>query len=288
VIVGPARSTAAIVLLSMAGQAIAADDVNHRRSAAGPRVEPIRQVTYTPHLRANSVNAERYVVKGLCEGQGIREISEILKHADFEEMWAFLPRAHGAGECEWHEIGREEKSGRNRSTLRVDMNYLAELIAGNPEIHVLHFHPLKYFECATREECPKQAAAGQTAGVDKRWIADLVFSMPSPSDVHFMMNVTSRFFRRHLGRGKIKHSVVTPYGVVEYGLTGKGLARYDAERDGRSEGLYITWVVASALDDDRVEGVIKEKPASLSAAVPKLARTLNSEFLRVVHTPQVP
>jgi hypothetical protein len=72
---------------------------------------------------------------------------------------------------------------------------------------------------------------------------------------------------------------------VDYGLTDKGLAKYDSERNGRSEGLYITWVVASALDDDRVTLIVKENPLSIRAAVRRLAQTLNTEFLRVVHTP---
>jgi hypothetical protein len=68
---------------------------------------------------------------------------------------------------------------------------------------------------------------------------------------------------------------------VDYGLTDKGLAKYDSERNGRSEGLYITWVVASALDDDRVALVLKKNPLSIGAAVRRLAQTLNTEFLRV-------
>lgn len=256
-----------------------------RRSAAAPGVELVRQVRYLPHLRANFSNAERYVVKGVCERQGIRQISRILRESYVEEMWAFLPRARGTRDCEWHEIGRQETSEHDMSNLRVDMGYLAEIMADNTEIYLLHFHPLKYFECAARRDCRKQAAAGGTAAFDRRWITDLVFSMPSPSDVHFMMDVTSRFFRRHQGRGKIRHGVVTPYGVVDYGLTDKGLARYDSERHGRSEGLYVAWVVASALDNDHVERIVRDNPRSISAAVQRLARALNTEFLRVVHSP---
>jgi hypothetical protein len=279
---------AAIMLLlawATAGHSMAAEDADTRRSLSGAVAESVREIRYSPNLRANLSNAERYVVKGVCERQGLREIARILRRSGFEEMWAFLPRAHGAQDCQWHEIGREEKSESDRSYLRVDMGYLVELMAENTEIHLIHFHPLKYFECADRGDCPKQMAAGHTGAADKRWITDLVYSMPSPSDVHFMMDVTSRFFRRHQGQGKIRHSVVTPYGVVDYGLTDKGLAKYDSERNGRSEGLYITWVVASALDDDRVTLIVKENPLSIRAAVRRLAQTLNTEFLRVVHTP---
>lgn len=238
-------------------------------AATAAAAEPVRPIRYTTELRANAANAERYVVQGVCERRGVGQMQEILQHAHFEEMWAFLP-----GGCQWHEIGREEKSGDDRATLRVDMAYLETLMAENDEVRVYHFHPLKYFECASAS-CPRGG----------RWVTDLVFSMPSASDVHFMMEVTSRFYRKRRDGGTIGHRVVTPYGVVDYGLTARGLAKYDAERDGRSEGLYITWVVASALDDERVRQLVEEHPGGIASAIRRLSQTLNTEFLRVVYTP---
>ena len=277
-----------IVLLligGMAGDSTAAYGADARLSASASGPELPREIRYSPRLLANHANAERYVVNGRCESDGVREIAEILKRSDFEEMWAFLPRAHGTQDCQWHEIGRQEKSESDGAYVRVDMAYVEALMAENTEIHLYHFHPLRYFECAARSDCPREAAAGQTGPVDPRWITDLVFSMPSPSDVHFMMDVTSRFHRRHQGRGTIGHRVVTPYGVVDYGLTDQGLAKYDAERHSRSEGRYIAWVVASGLADDSVELVVKDHPGSIIAAVRGLAQTLNTGLLRVGHSP---
>ncbi len=126
---GPSR--AAIALLVAAG------------ATAASAAEPARRIQYSSELRANAANTERYAADGVCERRGVRQMSEILKHADFEEMWAFLPHAHGSHGCQWHEIGREEKSESDRATLRVDMAYLEKLMAENAEIHVYHFHPLK-------------------------------------------------------------------------------------------------------------------------------------------------
>ena len=270
------RSTATTVLLMLLG--LAAPAAAHGPSQ-GSSAEPVREATYSTYLRANSSNTERYIVKGLCERDGIRQVARILQHSEVEEMWAFLPH-----ECQWHEIGREEKSEAEKSYLRVDMDYLTALMAAHADIHLVHFHPNRYFECAARADCPKRARAGRRMP-DKRWITDLVYSMPSPSDVLFMMNVTSSFHRNHHPYGTMRHKVVTPYGVVDYGLTAEGLARYDSERNGRSQGIYIPMVMASALDDDRVEQVVKENPRSISAAVPRLARSLNTEFLRIEHSP---
>ncbi|MBM3356829.1 MAG: hypothetical protein FJY54_03780 [Betaproteobacteria bacterium] len=196
----------------------------------------------------------------------------------------FLPRAHGTDRCQWHEIGREEKAGIESAHVRVDMAYLEDLIAANTEIHLVHYHPLRYFECAAHPRCPRVAPARRSRSIDQRWITDVVFSMPSVSDVHFMMDVTSRFHRRHRGRGTIKHTVVTPYGVVDYGLTDPGLAKFDSERHSRSEGLYITWVVANALADDHVERVVRDHPDSIMAGVRRLAQALNTEFLWIAYS----
>jgi hypothetical protein len=212
-------------------------------------------------------------------------MSQILKRSQFEEMWAFLPRAHGTGGCQWHEIGRDERATSDDATLRIDMAYLEELMAENAEIHLVHFHPLGYFECAAHASCPRRKKAGRSGTFDRRWISDLVFSMPSPSDIHFMMDTTSRFYRRHQARGTIRHKVVTPYGVVDYGLTEQGLAKFDAERHSRSEGMYIAWVVGGALADEQVERLIQESPGSIFGAVRRLAQTLNTGFLWVAHSP---
>jgi len=281
------RPAALIALLSVwgfAGYSLAADGANAGRSGSGSGAELVRQVKHAPELRANLSNFERYVVDGVCEIDGVRQISQILRRADFEEMWAFLPRAHGTNRCQWHEIGREEKAGSESAHVRVDMAYLEDLIAANTEIHLVHYHPLRYFECAAHPRCPREAPARRPRSVDQRWISDVVFSMPSASDVHFMMDVTSRFHRRHHGRGTIRHTVVTPYGVVDYGLTDAGLAKFDSERHSRSEGLYITWVAANALADDHVERVVKDHPGSIMAGVRRLAQALNTEFLWIAYS----
>ena len=272
----------ALLICGMTAQSMAAQAPD-AESGSGSNIEPARLVSYLPQLRANTSNSVRYVVKDVCEREGVRQIARILRRSEFEEMWTFLPRAGGTGHCEWHEIGREERSDRDGARLRVDMEYLERLMAANEELHVYHFHPLKYFECASHPDCSGAAAPGGAELFDRRWISDVVFSMPSPSDVHFMMDVTSRFRGSHHRVGTIRHKIVTPYGVVSFGLTDAGLAWFETERFGRSEGLYVTWVAASRLSEDHVEEVIKERPGSIMGAVRRLAQTLNSQYLWVLH-----
>jgi hypothetical protein len=278
----PHGITAMIVSLAICGvlaKPAAAEEASARPAEDRSRAEPARPITYLPALRANVSNTERYVVDGICEREGVRQIAQILRYSDVEEMWAFLPRANGTAACEWHEVGREEKSGKDSARLRVDLAYLGRLMAANAELHIYHFHPLKYFECASDPDCPQTSAPGETGLFDRRWITDLVYSMPSASDVYFMMDTTLRFYRRYQHGGTMKHKVVTPYGVVDYGLTARGLAKFDTERFGRSEGLYIAWVQASRLADDRIEEMIRDGEGNILDAVQRLAQRLNSEFL---------
>lgn len=282
------RRAAAIGIVLMCGMGVHPLFVNatdRQLRAPEPGAELPRQIKHLPHLAANHTNGERYVVTGVCQARGMHQIVEILQSAAHEEMWAFLPRAHGSGACQWHEIGREEKSANDGAYVRVDMAYLESLMARNSEIQLFHFHPLQYFECAAAAGCPKETARGPTGSIDKRWITDLLFSMPSPSDVHFMMDVTSRFHKHHQGQGTIRHQVVTPYGVVDYGLTAAGLVKFEYEMHSRSEGRYITWVMASRMADDSLERVIQENPGGITATVRRLAQTLNTEFLRVEYSP---
>ena len=81
---------------------------------------------------------------------------------------------------------------------------------------------------------------------------------------------------------------ISPYGIVDYALTEKGLEKYEVERFGRSEGLCIAWVTASRLADDRVEKIVRDNPGDLVETVGKLAQTLNSEYLRVSYSPLAP
>lgn len=74
-----------LLIWGMAGHSMAADGADTRRSASGSGVELARQIKYSPHLRANISNTERYVVNGICEHQGVREISHRLAAPDEQQ-----------------------------------------------------------------------------------------------------------------------------------------------------------------------------------------------------------
>lgn len=233
--------------------------------------QPDRPIRTVDALAVNVSNAERYVAPGKCEHEGVAEISELLKQSKIEEMWAFILRRQPSGSCEWHEIGRNEQSGTDEAYVDVDWNYLDVLIAGNEVIYLYHFHPLAFFDYAVSSR--------------GRVVDDLKFSMPSPADIHFMMEITSRFYLRHPGGGDIRNRVVTPYGIVDYALTEAGRVKYESDKDARTQGLYIKYVAASALGDESIEAIVAEHPNDFAQSMKRLVESLNTRYLRIAFSP---
>jgi hypothetical protein len=246
--------------------------------AAGARIDrPIRMVGT---LGVNASNADRSVADGKCEREGVREIRSLLEQSGIEELWAFLPRAGPAGSCQWHEIGRNEQSGVDEALVDVDWEYLEALMTGNDAVHLYHFHPRVFFDYAN-----SSSASGPEDSFQRALVTDLRFSMPSPADIHFMMEITSRFHLRHPRGGDIRNRVVTPYGLVDYALTEAGRARYESDKDARTQGLYIKYVAASALDDTSIEAIVAGYPNDIAAAMQRLVASLNTKYLRIEFSP---
>jgi hypothetical protein len=237
-------------------------------------------------LVVNTTNVERTVIYGKCEAEGVREIFELLKTALVEEIWAHVPGA-GPHECKWIEIGRDITTGPEGTTIRVDRPFLAQLMMEHDELHLYHFHPLAYFErCTNDTDCgplslPRRAGQIAAEGL----VLNLRYAMPSPEDIYFMMDVSWELNRRRAGRGKILHRVITPYGLVEYALTGEGQERFDNDRNLRTGGLYIALVAGNTLLDDPISAFIERHPNDVAEALSQLAATLNTRYLRVSFRP---
>ena len=246
--------------------------------AAGNRLErPIRVVE---SLRVNASNSDRNVAHDKCEDEGIREITDLLRQSSIEEMWAFLPRGQPSGSCQWHEVGRDEQSGSDQANVDVDWEYLEALMKENQAVYLYHFHPLAFFDYA--KASPSRRG---DESIRRQIIYDLKFSMPSPADIHFMMEITFRFYQRQPPGGDIRNRVVTPYGIVDYALTEAGRVKYESDKDARTQGLYIKYVAASALDDGSIEMIVAEEPGDIARSMKRLVATLNTKYLRVTLFP---
>jgi hypothetical protein len=171
--------------------------------------------------------------------------------------------------------------------VHIDWDYLALLMASESELNLYHFHPLAYFECADQAACAKRRQSqGDPAATDAPMISNLIFSMPSPADIHFMMETTWQFHQHHTNGGVIRHRVVTPHGTVEFALTEAGFAKYASDRGARTQGLYIKWVAASKLGEERIRIIVDESAGDFAGALQRLVESLNTRYLRVTYFPR--
>ena len=246
-----------------------------------------RPIKYVDTLAVNISNSQRYITDNTCESEGIQTIRKLASTSGYEEMWAYLPRAQPLQRCQWHEIGRGETSTEHDAYVSVDRAYLEKLMATHKEIAIYHFHPLTYFQCAASNDCDHRSvpADGDDTSI-KKLISDLRFSMPSPNDIHFMMDTTWQFNQHHARGAWIVHKVVSPYGVASYTLTEDGRMKYGSDKDSRTQGLYIKWVAASALADEGIEPMVKDY--EIHVAIRHLVQSLNTKYLQVDFSPFKP
>lgn len=233
-------------------------------------------------LSVNLGNLERQVVRGKPELAGIAEIAALLQHARYEEIWAFIPGDEHE-QPTWYEIGRDVEETVDGMAIRVDRPFLRKLMREHSDIHLYHFHPLSYFErCAPASDCGYAAVPQRADQVSRRgFIANMRYAMPSPEDIYFMMDMSWEFKRIRGGAGTIRHRVVTPYGVVDYALTPEGQARFDADRNLRTGGLYIALVAGNALLDESIAGIVDRVSGEGDRVLTQLSKLLSSRYLRV-------
>ena len=242
-----------------------------------------RPIRIVDQLLVNASNEQRLVTLTLGEAEGIAQIRELMNRSPVEELWVFLADSSGGDAGRWVEIGGEIRSESELSSVGVDWTYLSKLIERFGDIDVYHFHPLSYFErCGCEQGCKEFALPMSVMDLSASGlINNLKFAMPSPGDIHFMMEPLWRFERAHPVFGSMRHRLVSPYGVVEYGLTTSGKARYAENRNTRMEGLYIKQVAANALSDENIAVLAAEYPHDLGMSVKELAKSMSGNHLRV-------
>jgi hypothetical protein len=242
-----------------------------------------RPIRVVDQLLVNPSNEERLVTLSGGEAEGITRIQELMRRSPVEELWVFLAESGGGDAGRWVEIGGTIRSETELSSVGVDWAYFDLLIHRFSHINVYHFHPLSYFErCASGIRCNEFGVPMSVEDLSADGlINNLRFSMPSPGDIHFMMESSWRFERVHPRAGSMRHRLISPYGVIEYALTASGKARYAENRSTRMEGLYIKQLAANALSDENIGTRAAEFSHDLGMSVKALADSMSGDHLRV-------
>ncbi len=281
------RVSRVFALLLFVSSANAANDIP--KSTMYPPKPPLPPLSLSvvDRLAVNVANLERNVTFGKSEQDGITEIKALLKDSRFEEIWAFVP-GDQVTDAVWFEIGRDIEETVDGMAIRVDRPFLRQIMRKHSHIHLYHFHPLTYFErCPPDMGCGDPAVPRHANQVSRAgFVANMRYAMPSPEDIYFMMDVSWEFNRIRGKDGEIRHRVVTPYGVVEYALTAEGQARFDADRNLRTGGLYIALVAGNVLLDETISAIVDNVSDEADLVLKHLIRKMNSRNLRVTQLRQ--
>lgn len=214
-----------------------------------------------------------------------------MEQSTIEVMHVYIPDQESPHECQWVEIGKGGYGGGvEEATVEVDRKYLSRLMKEHTTLHLYHFHPLVYFEkCRSEMSCGKISVPMSPAQLSEDGlISNFRYSMPSPSDIAFMMDVSREFDKHHHGGGRVRHRVITPYGIVDYSLTTEGKRRLEddgleGEKGRYGFDTYIRTRVSYTLSD--IDAVAGEEPTDMRKALKRLAGRLSNEYLHVIFTP---
>lgn len=214
-----------------------------------------------------------------------------MRQSRFEVMRVYIPDEESPLECQWVEIGKGIYGGGvEEATVAVDRKSLSRLMKEHATLHLYHFHPLVYFEkCRGEKNCGEISVPMSSAQLSGDGLmSNLRYSMPSPSDIAFMMDVSREFDKHHRGGGKIRHRVVAPYGIVDYSLTAEGKQRLEddgleGEKGRYGFDTYVRTRMSYVLSD--IDAIVGEDAADMRRVLKRLARRLSNEYLRVLFTP---
>ncbi|MFQ5847300.1 MAG: hypothetical protein ACE5IQ_06435 [Candidatus Methylomirabilales bacterium] len=234
-------------------------------------------------------DAGRAIPENACESAGLQRIIALMRRSHFEVMLVYIPDDGNPGQCQWIEIGRGEYGDRAEDvSVDVDREYLAQLMRDHHRLHLYHYHPLVYFEQCTDDVICKRPTGptNMRGGFEKALISNVRYSMPSPIDIAFMMDISREFDEYHHGGGKIRNRVVTPYGIVEYSLTEEGKDRLESDGMEGEAGrfgfdTYMKTRISYALSD--VGAILEKHPNDMRRALGHVARGLSNEYLRVTY-----
>jgi hypothetical protein len=168
-------------------------------------------------LDTNTANVFRTLVPA-NETAGIAQILTLVGRGSLEEQWAFVP-AKGL----WIEIGHNEMTSELDSEVETDVDYLKSIVRLYHEVRIFHFHPASYYA--------RVLPIGlSVAGIRPEDVESIGYALPSPTDIVTSLRLTELLYAAD-PLANISYSVISPHGVVAYGMTSSGFKTIHYEGD---------------------------------------------------------
>jgi len=248
-------------------------------------------MTNLSNLVVDPSRLEETMAENDCESEGTQRMLELMRNSKFEVMRVYLPGAGSSDNCEWVDIGHAQYANRaEEAIVKVDREYLSHLMAKHSRLHIYHFHPSAYFtKCTDKITCgglPVPTTPDKTS--EDALISNLRYSMPSPNDIAFMMDISRQFDQHGHVREIMRHRVITPYGIADYSLTKQGMERLknqgmEGEKGRFGFDTYIKVRISYALLE--IGEIIKRNPHDILGTLKELAGKLSNEYVIVTYTP---
>lgn len=211
---GMIAATTSVLCLSPSAEGATLTDSDHLPASSRP---------YSEHstLLGNAENLVRTIVPA-DEAIGFLQIHALVPRARLEEQWAYVP-ALGF----WIEVGHSETGTETDPQVQTDAEYLRTLVGLFGAVHLVHLHPASAYVQGAWEErlFPARYPAGDLKASGLHLIG---YALPSPDDVWSSI-VLNQAMHREFPGADVRHSVVSPHGIVSYGPTAHGLAKIVSE-----------------------------------------------------------
>jgi hypothetical protein len=244
-----------------AGAAILALGIGLPPSVAFDQTTPLPQVTLPPSarplaressFRVNSANAVRAVIVR-SESSGVSEIATLALEARLEEAWAYLP-----DHALWVEIGENERDLGDSAEVEIDSAYLTLLIAAFGGVHIYHFHPRHLFAVGAAADAVNPLSTLATS-LAPGALGMIAHALAGPTDVATSVQIAA-LSTRIAPQARVQHFVLSPYGVVSYGLTTQGLRRVGANRGPLRDDFALHVVLSAwiALSADNIAKTVRK------------------------------
>ncbi len=227
-------------------------------------------------LQAGLGNTFRTVVR-VGRAEGLSQIYDQVGRSSLEEQWAYLP-ALGL----WIEIGHNERTTEADAEVEIDLPYLRAIVARYPDVHLVHFHPASFYPVVLPASAPAAAIADDVAAIG--------YALPSPTDVASSIRLME-VLRADNPAVRVELSVVSPHGVVTYGVTEPGLRTIAYEGNNPRAGTarsIVTRLAIRRMPFNIAKTVDALGTASIAEVIAAFCAQASDENYTLVYSPLVP
>jgi len=208
-----------ILIISVGALALAGLKIKNLSDKLFPEQEepyvPLEE-RYRENLVINYENLYRTVIHK-SKKEGIKDMLKLISSSKLEEGWAYFSK-----DSIWVEIMKNEKIMQTTNdgytaTGEFDLPYLKKIMKENDNLTLYHIHPSdQKFDTDNLSESRIE---------EMRKSREITTAIPSGEDISSLIGLSLTYHDIN-PKGKLKYAVCSERGVIEFGLTEKGMKHH--------------------------------------------------------------